>query len=318
MDYIGMATYAALLAASIIVFAVYIAMHTPGTLSIRELLFPRVEQTLRGEVASILIHPLFWIVSSGIITLFTVSLLFSVSQPALAYDWLLFAASVVGLFAVVNTAAVWLFEGKLHEPLRFVIGSLCYGALCALAAFLINTLVGVWLGSVIDQKMSLLILLAVAPFIEEALKMLGVVSFSGHRMFRGTLDGILIGFSIGVGFALTENMFYIITKIPAHSFDLLLFRALYNTIAHGAFSAIGGAVLGKIRARAGNVTLLYAIVATLVAALVHVAFNILAIVDIVGVSSLELGYYIFSPVLSISLLLIVLYLIYYAKKTEKV
>lgn len=313
-----MATYAALFTASVAVLAVYVALYTPSALSLRELIFPRVEHTIRGEIASIFIHPMFWIVSTAICTLFIMSLLFTTSNTSLAYEWLLFAASVVGMFAIVNTVAVWLFEGKLHEPLRFVIGSLCYGALCALAAFLFNTLLGMWLGNAIDQKTSLLVLLTLAPFIEELLKMLGVVSFSGHRMFRGTLDGILVGFSIGAGFALTENMFYIITKIPAHSFDLLLFRAIYNTIAHGAFTAIGGAVLGKIKARFENVSFFFALIAMMVAALIHVAFNILAIVDIVGVSSLELNYYIFSPALSISLLLIVLYLIYYAKKTEKV
>ena len=78
-----------------------------------------------------------------------------------------------------------------------------------------------------------------------------------HKRFKGPLDGIIIGFSVGAGFALMENIFYIITKIPQGSIDLLIFRAVYNTIAHGAFTAIGGAIIGKIKFNFGRFNFSY-------------------------------------------------------------
>jgi RsiW-degrading membrane proteinase PrsW (M82 family) len=192
-----------------------------------------------------------------------------------------------------------------------VFGALSYGMLCALVAFFFNSMASLLLNEEFGPKMGVLMLIAAAPVIEEVLKMFGVILLSGHKSFRGPLDGILFGFSIGAGFAMVENIFYISTKIPENSIELLMFRALYNTLAHGAFTAIGGAVLGKIKQDFKKPNLLLLMVPVLVAALTHTAFNVLAIVDIVGVSSLVLSYYIFSPAMVVALLIIVALLIFY-------
>ncbi len=318
VDYIGLSLYLALATATLIIWIVYIALHTKGVLTLKDLILPSIaEIPMSAEIALILLHPLFWILSLGICSLFLVSLLFTTQQQLIAYDWLMFAFSLIIFFALFDPFTVWLLEGRLREPLRFIMGSMSYGVLCALAAFFINSFLGIWLNEFIDPTLGAIVLLSLVPFLEEILKMVGVVAFTGHRLFRGPLDGLLIGFSIGAGFALTENLFYIITKIPAYSLDLLIFRALYNTIAHGAFTAIGGAVLGKIKVNFGSMSLLLVSTAVFIAALVHTAFNILAIVDIVGVKSLVLNYYIFSPLLVIALIIVVVYLIYYSKKSAR-
>lgn len=300
--------------AVIMLFAFYTAYHRRGWSAIADVLIPDINNVpLSAEVAAIIVHPLFWIISLGIITFFTVSITFSINLSTLGYDWLAFAFSLVIFFALFDPLVIWFSEGKYREPLRFVLGSLSYGALCALIAFFINSVAGILLDETLGQKMSIIALIAAAPLVEETLKHIGVILVSGHKMFRGPLDGILIGFSIGAGFAMVENIFYITNKIPEHSVELLIFRALYNTIAHGSFTAIGGAVLGKIKQgfRRPNIILLF-FVPMLTAALTHIAFNMLAIVDVVGVNSLVLEYYVFSPLMVVALLLIVGLLIFYS------
>ncbi|MEM4331672.1 MAG: PrsW family intramembrane metalloprotease [Candidatus Micrarchaeia archaeon] len=291
---------------------VYTALHRKGWLEVVDILLPELRGLdARSEIASIIVHPLFWIVSVAIIAFFTISLLFSVNQTGIGYEWLVFSFAVVIFFALFDPLVIWFSEGKYHEPLRFVFGAMSYGAVCALFAFFINSMANIWLNIEFGERMGLLLLIATAPIVEEALKMVGVVLIAGHKNFKGPLDGILIGFSVGTGFAMMENIFYAATKIPENSIELLVFRALYNTLAHGAFTAIGGAVLGKIR-EVGKVHWVVRImVPFFVAALTHTAFNVLAIVDIIGVNSLVLQYYIFSPMMVVALMLIITILIFY-------
>ncbi|MCX8199895.1 MAG: PrsW family intramembrane metalloprotease [Candidatus Micrarchaeota archaeon] len=291
---------------------IYTAIYRRGWLEVMDLFLPDLHgQGVRGEIAALIIHPMFWIVSVAVVAFFTVSLLFSINLASVGYEWLAFSFTVVIFFALFDPLVIWFSEGKYHEPLRFVFGAMSYGAVCALLAFFINSIAGIFLNAQFGEKMGLLLLITAAPLIEEALKMLGVVLISAHKSFKGPLDGLLVGFAAGTGFAMMENIFYTATKIPENSLELLMFRALYNTLAHGAFTAIGGAVLGKIKQDFKVPAAVQLGVPFLVAALTHTAFNILAIVDIIGVNSLVLQYYIFSPLMVFALMLIIALLIFY-------
>ncbi|MGB9635472.1 MAG: PrsW family glutamic-type intramembrane protease [Candidatus Micrarchaeia archaeon] len=317
MDYLGLSMYLSVGIATIILIALYSALHRRTSMTLRTLFFPDFDEfSFEKEVACIIIHPMFWISTFGILAVFTASLLFSMEESIIAYDWLFFSFILILFFAFFDPIMVWFLEGKYREPLRFVFGGISYGIIAALAAFFINSVIGILLGEIVDKQMGVLTLVILAPFFEEIIKIIGIFLISPHKMFRGPLDGILVGFSIGVGFAMTENIFYVTTRVPIYSIDLLVFRALYNTIAHGVFTAIGGAIFSKIKISFEHVGALLLAIPILVATLVHISFNIFAIIDVVSVDNFQVNYYVLSPLLVIALLLITIYLIITLKKSE--
>ncbi len=318
MDYVQLALYLLFGTVILILIAMHVALRRKTRLSLKELFIPKVRVAdFSHEAASVIIHPLFWIVSTGIVSLFAVALILGSYNEMIALDWLLFAFSLVLFFTFLDPIALWFAEGRYKEPLRFVAGGMSYGALCALFAFLANSLLNSLFMQFVEPAIAAVMIISLAPVIEEILKMYGVIIISVHRVFKGTIDGIITGFAVGAGFALMENIFYIVTKVPAYSLDLIAFRAIYNTIAHGAFTAIGGAVLGKIRMTFPKPNILLLFIPIFTAILIHISFNILAIVDTIAVYSFIINYYIFSPLMTLALMLIILYLIIYAKDKIK-
>lgn len=318
MDYVELSVYLSIGTAILILIALYSALRRKTLMGFKDLFIPKTNKPTFGrEAASIIIHPLFWIVCIGIASLFTVALIIGSLTESLAVDWLIFAFSLIIFFTFLDPLALWFAEGKYREPLRFIAGGISYGSMCALIAFFINSMMNVSIQQFVQPAIATVIIISLAPVFEEILKMYGLVIISSHKMFKNTMDGIIIGFAIGSGFALMENIFYIITKVPMYSIHILAFRAIYNTVAHGAFTAIGGAILGKIKMSFPRINTFLLLIPVFTAILIHISFNILAIIDTIGVYSLMVNYYIFSPLLTAALLIILLYLIMYAKNRIK-
>ena len=76
-----------------------------------------------------------------------------------------------------------------------------------------NTLNVMWLegaAGMLGGSMAVTIIATavLAPVIEEIIKSAGVVVMSAHHEMNDTLDGLLYGFVVGVGFSAVENWFY--------------------------------------------------------------------------------------------------------------
>lgn len=111
---------------------------------------------------------------------------------------------------------------------------------------------------------------------EEALKLLAVY-LSAYRQteFTEVMDGIIYSITAALGFAAVENMLYTL----AFGIEIAPARALVSSLAHGAFSGLGGYHLGL--ARFGTDGALWEVVIGLIlAAFLHGVYNTLIMLKI--------------------------------------
>ncbi len=103
------------------------------------------------------------------------------------------------------------------EPLHLIVGVFIWGAVVAAgAAFVVNTLLGlgVYLFTSSEAATELTTGSIIAPIVEESLKGFAVliVFLVFRREFDLLLDGIVYAAIVAIGFAATENVYYIYTK----------------------------------------------------------------------------------------------------------
>jgi RsiW-degrading membrane proteinase PrsW (M82 family) len=278
------------------------------------LLFPKTEgRPFEEIVADVMINPLTMLVEAICIALLVFVLFDSLSGPfgedEAAKIMLL---SGLGAFSIpfIYFAAAWLFER--HEegkPLRFFAGMFFWGMLAAFLSLLISsTLVaGLQLGDL--EAYTLVATMAVAPLVEEVLKGLGVLFMSGHHEYSDTLTGLLLGFSCGAGFAFVENWFYFSSKV--NPFDvglaswvaLIIYRSLFNTLAHGCFTASVSTAIGYLKGvdRMKRFARLAFVPGLFLAVAIHTIFNLSALADGFVIASQQVTFFIFNPMLIILL-----------------
>ncbi len=113
---------------------------------------------------------------------------------------------------------------------------------------------------------------SIAPVVEESVKALSVVFLIGTRRVGFMVDSAIHGFAIGAGFAVVENIVYLIALPDANIF-LWLIRGLGTAMMHGAATSMV-AIAGKSFAdRYGMRQVWVFIPGLLLAILVHGAFN---------------------------------------------
>lgn len=270
------------------------------------------EGTLGEEIASLLINPISW----AIIFIFSLLLICTLAfSTYTGYSLLtkiqiivisLVAASIVPIILMVLT---WYADIVDREPFRFIVGMFMWGMLAAFIAFFIN-------GALLyffDQSVGGLPLaltaaigsVVISPIVEESLKLVGLSFISLNHEFDDALDGLLYGFAIGIGFAMMENWFYFAAKVDPLTIGIgawvavILYRSLFDTIAHGCFTGLAGVLLGmlKSRDRFSQYYYIALIPGLFIAILLHMAFNFTAYLDVVGVFSYKLILVSFNPAL---------------------
>ncbi|MBN1233659.1 MAG: PrsW family intramembrane metalloprotease [Candidatus Coatesbacteria bacterium] len=152
----------------------------------------------------------------------------------------------------------------------FIISTIAWGGIAATgAALFINTFSSLMI-TIFTKTLSsnpnlpsLLVISGVAPIVEEFLKGLGLIFlfiFLKDK-FANTLDGILYGLTIGLGFAIVENGIYFINLAQSNDLNLKTIllaksnlgqifysRSLFlATICHPAWTGIIGFSLGRMR-----------------------------------------------------------------------
>jgi RsiW-degrading membrane proteinase PrsW (M82 family) len=122
---------------------------------------------------------------------------------------------------------------------------------------------------------ALFLVLVIAPFIEEALKASGVVSF--RSQFKQVADGPVFGASVGLGFGFFETFLYglgaFLVGGLAAGIALILIRSVSSVLLHGSSTGMFG--YGYARSKfgiSGPGTGAY----YLVAVGMHATFNLLA------------------------------------------
>jgi protease PrsW len=185
--------------------------------------------------------------------------------------------------ALIYAAIVLRLDRYEIEPVRAVLACFAWGAVGAIlfslaAGLLFQIAFEEALGAEAAAAASVVI---GAPLIEETFKgiaVLAVLVFARHEI-DSTLDGLVYGALVGVGFAMTENILYFgqaYLEGGLGEFGLLVLgRAVLGGFGHPAYTAITGAAIGWSRGRYGRglARALVPILGWSAAVALHIAWN---------------------------------------------
>jgi len=158
---------------------------------------------------------------------------------------------------------LYLLDRYEKEPLHILLGVFSWGAVVAAgAAFVINTLssMGLYLITQSEFATQLTLSTLIAPVVEETLK--GAAVFAVYLIFRSEfdslLDGVIYGGVTALGFAATENAWYIhqlgfLESGWEGTLDLILIRVFLVGWQHPFYTAFIG--LGFALARRSTQTI---------------------------------------------------------------
>jgi len=178
---------------------------------------------------------------------------------------LLGLSPVLVLLAVLVHLDSW----KLVDLSR-VLQMLLMGGLLATAARLVNGLALDHSGLDLPSYGRYL-----APFIEESLKA-GVLVYLFLRNRIGFMvDAAIIGFTIGAGFGVVENLYYL-QGFPQASLGTWLLRGFGTAVMHGGATAIFGVLAQSLTDRHAKFNPALYLPGLLIAVLAHGVFNSLA------------------------------------------
>lgn len=193
----------------------------------------------RPPAFSMLRRPVAWIYLALVVAGLFVVVPRLVSVPAVP------AIAAVALAGCLIQAAVMLFVGWLLLPKRraaastVLVSALIGATFCAGAAILLNR-------AVVGMELEILFL---APVNEEFVKLaaIALVLFALRHRMRGPLDGLVVGFFVGFGFAVVENILYSYSAgSVVEAWQLVIARAITSPGTHGVFAGIAGAGLAYL------------------------------------------------------------------------
>jgi protease PrsW len=160
------------------------------------------------------------------------------------------------LGGIVTTAVyvviVWRLDRHEKEPAAMLALAFLWGAVPAVIISVILELA--FDGMLGDGNVAVVLSDAgLAPVIEESAKGLALLAFLvfSYRELDGALDGIVYGAMIGFGFALTENVFYVMSGVEedglAMGVFILFLRTVVFGINHAFFTSLTGLGVGLAR-----------------------------------------------------------------------
>ena len=153
-------------------------------------------------------------------------------------DWSLALVPVLMLTAVF----IWLDVFKLVS-LSETVGLLLLGGVAAIAAYPVS---GVFLDT-LPIGFSAYSRFA-APWIEEALKAIVIIGLFRFNRVGLSLDAVIMGFAVGAGFSVVENIFYLV-RFPELDAPVWLVRGIGTAVMHGTAAAIMAVVAQGLAAR---------------------------------------------------------------------
>ncbi|MBI5959378.1 MAG: PrsW family intramembrane metalloprotease [Chloroflexi bacterium] len=86
-----------------------------------------------------------------------------------------------------------------------------------------------------------------APVIEEVLKAAILIYLIRHPRFRYIVDGAVYGIAVGIGFALSENLFIYLPGAGEAVLGTAISRTLSTSLMHATASGLVGISLGRLR-----------------------------------------------------------------------
>src|SRR5215204_4007538 len=196
---------------------------------------------------------------------------------------LLLSVTAASIPALIYATIVLRLDRYEIEPLRAVLACFTWGAVGAIlfsvaTGLLFQFAIEETLGAEVAEVASVVI---GAPLVEESFKgiaVLAVLVFARDEI-DSTLDGLVYGALVGVGFAMTENILYFGQAYLEGGLGefgtLVLSRAVVGGFGHPAYTAITGAAIGWSRGRYGRgiARVLVPILGWALAVILHTAWN---------------------------------------------
>jgi RsiW-degrading membrane proteinase PrsW (M82 family) len=174
---------------------------------------------------------------------------------------------LVGLSPVVLfLGALILMDSYKLVSWKSVAAALAAGACSALAALLVNRFL---LQAGLDE---MALHRYAAPVIEESLKAAYLVYLIRSARVGFLVDAAIMGFAVGTGFALVENL-YFAREMAGAGLGLWLVRGLGTAVMLGSASAIVGIISKSLTDRRGSTSLLLFLPGIALAAAAHALFN---------------------------------------------
>jgi protease PrsW len=205
---------------------------------------------IRRYPTSIIATPVFWVLQLGLILVLIASIFISTDAGKSANAAIAFIISGLMAFIVpfLLVSLVWLIDFREREPIRMIATMFLWGGVAAVLAIGLNSS-----ADLVFTVFSLgaLTSFLVAPVVEEFFKGMGVSVLSFHHEFNGITDGIVYGFTVGMGFAFIENWLYFMKFGIGADIGgwaaLYFFRSILLVANHGVFTAFTGLVIGYLK-----------------------------------------------------------------------
>jgi RsiW-degrading membrane proteinase PrsW (M82 family) len=172
------------------------------------------------------------------------------------------------------------------EPWVQVFKTFIYGAVFGvIIALVLSLAISMVLGGFVDRiylfgwdqdiVQTILLVVIIAPFVEEFAKGVGV--YTAHQEITEPEDGLVYGASCGLGFAATENVMYGLIAYSAGglgaSLLLIGIRSISSALLHASATSVMGYGIGRSLVSGGRFSV---IPYYLLAVLMHAVFNYIA------------------------------------------
>ena len=128
----------------------------------------------------------------------------------------------------------------------------------------------------------------IGPLVEELLKSAALVFFFARNRIGFTIDAIVMGFAVGTGFGVFENVYYLYAFQDANIGDWII-RGFGTAIMHGGTTALFAALSQFLIEKRGGAAPYLFLPGLALALAVHVAFNLLQDTPLIATMAVLIG-----------------------------
>jgi protease PrsW len=176
----------------------------------------------------------------------------------------------IGLLPVLAFLATLLyFDSYRLVSFREMLQTLAAGVLLGGVAYYLNGYLLDLTGIGFDRYSHV-----VSPLVEESLKAAILILVFASNRIGFLIDAIVIGFAVGTGFSIFENIYYLYVFQDA-DVGVWIIRGFGTAIMHGGATAIFSALSQSFVERRGALNPIYFLPALLAAVVIHAAYNML-------------------------------------------
>ena len=185
---------------------------------------------------------------------------------------------VLGFLAVLH-----LFDSFRLASLGEIAQMIVAGVVLATAAYFLNGYLLTMTRADYDTYSQI-----AGPAVEETLKALAILVLFWRNRIGFIIDAIIIGFAVGTGFALFENVYYLEVFHDASVGDWII-RGFGTAVMHGGTTAIFAAIGQSWIEKRGRFNILLFVPALFVAIVVHAIYNYLQAVPLAATMAVMFG-----------------------------